>query len=806
MQKFLITSFCLFLFIGYSQKKTLVTKFTNETINIDGKDNEESWKTAAVAKDFITYEPDNGNPADPNRLTEVRVLYNNHEIFVYAKLFDSEPDKIMRELAKRDDFGSADFFGVTISGNNDGQQDFEFFVTAADCQGDANETASNGEDFSWDAVWESKAHITDFGWVVEIRIPYAALRFPSSNIQTWGINFFRNIQRTRQTNTWNPVSKSVGTYMQQAGILTGIENIKTPTRLFFLPYTSYYVNADAYQKTIGTLKGGMDVKYGINDAFTLDAILIPDFGQTALDQKTLNLGPFEQQFNENRSFFTEGTDLFSKGGLLYSRRIGGTPTVELALTDDEEIIKSPSIVGMINALKISGRTKSGLGIGLLNAVTENTMATVKNNITGETRREIVEPLTNFNVLVLDQRFRKNSSIAFVNTNVTRNGSYQDANVSALVWDLNTKANIYQFLGDFKFSYVDKITNVKRGVKTGLEFNKISGRWRAGIGGDLFTKDFDINDLGINYQTNYFDVYSNLSYRILQPTKHFNSLKIGFYPYLEFKKNTGKNMVNRFNFKVNLNTKKNNSAGFGLNINPFESYNFFEPRVDGRYSVFPKKIGVWAYISTNYNNKFAIDCNPSYTALNESGRNSYGVEISPRYRFNNKLSLIYNFNFFRQNNNKGWVDTDDFDTDPNNQDDIIYTNRTVVTYSNALTTKYSINSKMNIDLKLQQYWSYAENHNFYTLQNDGTLQDFANYTINKNSSYYNWNVDLSYSYWFAPGSQLSILYRNNASNFEREINKDLGKNITNLLNNDALNHTFSISVKYFIDYNKATHWF
>jgi hypothetical protein len=114
--------------------------------------------------------------------------------------------------------------------------------------------------------------------------------------------------------------------------------------------------------------------------------------------------------------------------------------------------------------------------------------------------------------------------------------------------------------------------------------------------------------------------------------------------------------------------------------------------------------------------------------------------------------------------------------------------------------------MNIDLKLQQYWSYAENHNFYTLQNDGTLQDFANYTDNKNSSYYNWNVDLSYSYWFAPGSQLSILYRNNASNFEREINKDLGKNITNLLNNDALNHTFSISVKYFIDYNKAVHWF
>ena len=117
----------------------------------------------------------------------------SYAVYFYAKLYDNEPEKIMRELAKRDGFGSADFFGVIINGNNDGQQDFEFFVTAANCQGDANESAS-GEDFSWDAVWESEVAITDFGWVVEMKIPYAALRFPPSKIQTWGINFFRNIQ------------------------------------------------------------------------------------------------------------------------------------------------------------------------------------------------------------------------------------------------------------------------------------------------------------------------------------------------------------------------------------------------------------------------------------------------------------------------------------------------------------------------------------------------------------------------------------------------------------------------------------
>jgi hypothetical protein len=179
-------------------------------------------------------------------------------------------------------------------------------------------TDVNGEDYSWDAIWTSKSRINDNGWVVEMKIPYAALRFTNNKIQTWGINFVRDIKRENAIYSWTNVDNKVGNIIQQAGILEGIENVKTPTRLFLMPYSSFYLNANGTQKTIGTLKGGMDIKYGINDAFTLDAILIPDFGQTKYDDKILNLGPFEQQFNENRAFFTEGTDLFNKGNLLYS--------------------------------------------------------------------------------------------------------------------------------------------------------------------------------------------------------------------------------------------------------------------------------------------------------------------------------------------------------------------------------------------------------------------------------------------------------------------------------------------------------
>lgn len=809
MKRVLFLSFLFICSISYGQKKVLQTKLVTADITIDGNLSEEGWTTVPVATDFVMFQPDNGKPIADNKKTEVRVLYDNDAIYIGALLYDDEPNKIFKEIAQRDDLGSSDFFAVFINGFNDGQQDFRFFVSAADGQLDCVATDSNGEDFSWDAVWESKAKITNVGWVVEMRIPYAALRFSAENKQTWGVNFFRNIQRDRQKYSWNFIDSKLGTFTQQTGILEGIENIKPPTRLFLLPYASYYADANATQKTKGTIKGGLDIKYGINDAFTLDVILVPDFGQTKYDDKILNLGPFEQQFNENRAFFTEGTELFSKGNLFYSRRIGGNPTLDFgtlqaSLPTDKEVSEYPSNVSLINAFKISGRTKNGLGIGVLNAVTENTVATVRDKNTGETTHVLVDPLTNYNILVLDQRFRKNSSVSLVNTNVTRDGSFYDANVSALVWDLNTKKNTYNLSGNLKYSYRNDLEQ-KQGVSTTLNLNETSGNYRSGIGADLVTKNYDNNDLGINFETNYYVLYGFTSYRILNPTKYFNSFNSAINVFSQFQKETGKIQGNNINMNVNLNNKKNHYFGFGIDYNALESYNYYEPRTENRYVITPEKIGGWFYFSSNYNYKFAVDFNPSYAKFNESGRNSYGFSLGPRYRFNDKFAMNYNFNFFRQNHNKGWVDSIDEDTNPSTPNTIIFANRHVISYSNSLSGKYSLNSKMNFNLSVRHYWSYAENENFLSLEQNGRLSDYPTYTENKNSSFNSWNVDLSYSWWFAPGSQLSVLYRNNAGNFDREINKKFENNVTHLLNNEALSNVFSVSVKYFIDYNQAKNW-
>jgi hypothetical protein len=794
---------CLLLqyILGFSQKKTLQTKFTTEKIILDGKQDETIWQTVPIATDFVMFQPDNGKPVPENKRTEVRVLYDNEAIYVSALLYDNEPNKILKEINKRDDFGTTDFFGVFINGYNDGQQNFQFFVNAANGQADCLATDNNGEDYSWDAVWESKALITSFGWAVEMRIPYAAMRFSSESKQTWGANFFREIRRDRQKYSWNFIDSKIGTFTQQNGILEGIQNIKTPTRLFFLPYASFYTYANADQKTYGEFKGGLDIKYGINDAFTLDAMLIPDFGQTKYDDRILNLSPFEQQFNENRGFFTEGTDLFSKGNLFYSRRIGGPPSYSPETETNEEIFEKPASVDLYNATKISGRTKGGLGIGYLNAITKKTYTTIKDTITQETRQVLVQPLTNYNVIVFDQRFHKNSSISLINTNVTRNGSFRDGNVSALVWDLNTTKNTYNLSGNFESSFVNDIENKKKGINTTLNFAETSGKYRYNLGTNLVTKDFDNNDLGINFETNYYSFNGLTSYRILSPTKIFNSFNTNINAYAQFQKETGKVQANEINLNVNSTTKKNNYIGFGINYRPVENYNYYEPRSDDRFSIDPTRLGGWISISTNYNNKFAIDINPSLAVLNESQRMTYGFYLGPRYRFNDHLALYYEFNFFRQNNNKGYVDSSSKNEDlaPNT---IIYANRNVVNYTNSLNGKYSLSSKMNFDLSARYYWSYTENKSFYELENNGRLTPYESYTENKNQNLITWNLDVSYNWWFAPGSQLTILYRSNAAKYDNLINKDFGNNYTNLLNNEDLSHVLSVSVKYFIDYNQV----
>lgn len=793
-------AFCL-SFFGYSQEIPIITKKSiyatknNENININGVFDELVWNNVKKAENFVTYQPDNGKPENPNLKSEVKIIYDDDAIYIAATLYDNEPDKILKQITERDEESVSDLFGVYINGNNDGQQDFRFFVTAAGGQLDCNATELNGEDYTWNAIWSSAVKITDLGWQVEIKIPYAAIRFPKASVQEWGINFTREIRRLRHTYTWNPVSNTAGTVFQQAGILKGIENIQTPVRLFLIPYSSFYINSFANQKPKGTLKGGLDLKYGINDAFTLDAVLVPDFGQTKFDDQILNLGPFEQVFNENRPFFTEGTDLFSKGDLLYTRRIGAAPQFIPETANNEELKNIPTTTNLLNALKVSGRNSDGLGIGFLNVITEKTIATLFNTDTNTSKEVVVSPLTNYNVTVFDQRFNQNSSVTFINTNVTRNGNYRDANVTGLVYNLNNKSNSYNVSGNTNLSsiYGD---NTKNGVYSYLSIGETTGNFRYALNTEYVSKDYDNNDLGINFRTNYYSLNTNSSYRLLKSTDKLNGFRVNLNTFAEFNNNTNELQNQNFNVNFNLTTKKNHAAGMSFDVRAFDVYDYYNPRAEGRFVIFPKSYSTSGFISSNYNNPFAFDVNLSLGKAATKNWWFYGIAISPRYRFNDKFSLIYETSVNKEYNDLGRVARD------NNV--IVFAKRDNYTIENSLQGKYAISSNMNFNLNVRHYLATSTNNAYLKLLDNGLVEAY-NYSGNRDSSFNSWNADLSYSWWFAPGSQMSVLYRSNAAIFDTIVNQKLTQGIKNVLNQETLNNTFSISLRYFIDYNQAKNW-
>ncbi|MEM9836049.1 MAG: DUF5916 domain-containing protein, partial [Bacteroidota bacterium] len=495
------------LLFGQADKKSLTATKTEINIKIDGILDEAVWDDTDRAEGFVTRRPEPGLPA--SQATSVSVIYSDQGLYVGARLYDTAPDSILNELTDRDNLGNTDFFGIIVDPYQSGFNGFEFLTTPGEVQFDAK-AVPNGEDTNWDAVWSTKSTITQDGWVVEMFIPFSALRFPKTAIQEWDLNFVRMIRRTGEQSFWSEIKPEIDGFMNQAGKLTNIRDIKAPFRLQLTPFATA---AGAMSNTPGEVDpksfgnsfgGGMDLKLGLSDAFTLDMTLIPDFSEARSDDNILNLGPFEQRFDEQRAFFTEGTELFNKGGFFYSRRVGGS-LFRLGdayddLADDEEVASVPGKAQLVNATKISGRTSNGTGIGFFNAIEKRSFATITND-KGESREVLVNPRTNYNVLVVDQNLPNNSSVTLINTNVMREGNSTDANVTGLVYDIHNKQNKYSVRG--KFGYSQRFTegNNETGHVANVRIQKISGNLQWHLGYNEESDTYNPNDLGILFNNN-----------------------------------------------------------------------------------------------------------------------------------------------------------------------------------------------------------------------------------------------------------------------------------------------------------------
>lgn len=813
-------------------RRQLAARRTPTPLKLDGLLDDAAWATAPVASQFIERRP---SPGRPERLpTEVRVLYDDAALYVGARMVEASPDSIKRELTQRDNGGNTDFFAIFLDPYRDHLNGYGFIVQSTGVQIDNRYSPANGEDGAWNAVWES--HVAPLpggkGWSVEIRIPYSAIRFAQAPVQTWGVNFMRQRKASNQQFFWNEVKPSVDGFVNQWGELTNLENLHPPLRLSLTPYVSAYANHYPYnvegkRNTSTSFNAGADIKWGINESFTLDATLIPDFGQTISDNQVLNLSPFEVQYQENRPFFTEGTELFNKGGLFYSRRVGAQPLgfggAGGQLGKGEFLYQNPGVTRLLNATKVSGRTGKGLGIGVFNAVSAASYATVQDSASGRQRELLTQPLTNYNIVVLDQSLPHNSYVSLINTNVTRAGTTYDANVTAGLFRFVDKKNQYAFNGQLNYSrrrgqnmYSETPVSDQNGYKYYLNYGRISGNWTWNVDHGIESDAYNPNDLGILFGNNNVSQSATVNYNKYQPFWKVNNLytTLSAYQSLLFRPLLYQDAGIYGSLNTTF-TKSFLSTGFNVNLD-LAKHDYYEPRtapLGGYFVRVPTSFNLGYFASSDYRKKLAYDVNIGIRpyALDDRfdrpRRYGFGLGLSPRYRVSDKLNFRYSFDYSLKVNQIGYVNDGLDPSQPIDQlygyilgPDVLLGRRRVSTFTNTLTTNYTFTNRLSFTMRVRHYVSTVHYLAFARLRPGGVEELLPGYQRSHDTSFSAFNVDAALVWWFAPGSQVSLVWKDATASYllGNEATPLYFDNLANVANTPH-NNNVSIKVLYYLDY-------
>lgn len=820
---------CCSCISAFTQSKNLVAVKASQVPVIDGILNESVWRDAPVANNFVQYSPNFGHK--PSVATEVHVLYDNSAIYIGAFLKD-DPKEIRQQITSRDGESrqNVDYFSIFFDTYNDQQNGFQFLVTPSNVQTDAKLSASPNVTFNefgdrtWDAVWQSKTSIKENGWVVEMRIPYISLRFAKKDLQTWGIQFMRFTRRNNEVSYWNKVDPNISGFVNQFGYYSEIKNIEPPLRLSFSPYltTGVRINPVGMGKRSEWLRnGGMDVKYGINESFTLDATLIPDFGQVVSDNVTNNLTPYEIKFNENRPFFTEGIELFNKAGLFYSRRIGTIPSQYDSINNfvgnnpKYEIIKNPALVQLYNAIKLSGRTKNKLGIGIFNAVTAPSISRLRNISLQRDSLITTEPLSNFNLIVLDQALRGRSSITFTNTNVIRNGKDRDANVSAFDWSLFNRSSNFQFSGTARYSkifgytpyygsihLVDDTVRLNGkvmikpygGYNTKLSFAKVGGTVQGSISGSIISNTYDPNDLAILQTPNIVNYYAGISYNQLTATENFITYRFSLNAkynllYKPYKYNQIEYWATTFLIFRNF-----WDVSINVGFQPKGAHDYFELRTAKKFLARPSFYYISAQGSSDSRKRLFFSYAFGYNKSDVQDGNYYYTGGGLRYRFSNRFTLSVDLARQDDQNQIGYAFRREANGDP------IVGYRKNVEISSVLSGIYNFTPRLNLTIRSRHYWNQVHYKNFFNADANGKLIP-RNFIPGQDENFNLFNTDAFLTWDFGLGSRMIVGWKN-------WLGDPYGiSSVKNYLEN--LNETFNashgnqVTVKliYFLDYNQ-----
>ena len=558
----------------------------DDPVTIDGKLSEDFWKTVPEVSGFTQLDPKEGT--EPSEKTVVHVAYDDNNVYVAARMFDSYPDSIQANLSRRDEDSNSDQFTVFLDPYNDKRTGYYFGITAAGTIKDGVLYNDDWNDNSWDGVWEGKVTRDSKGWIAEMKIPFSQLRFKSMNVQTWGVDFKRDIARRHETDYLVYIPKKESGFVSHFLDLKGIQNINPSTKLEIVPYvtskasyTSHSVGDPFNSGSLYNAGFGADLKYNLGSNLTLNAAINPDFGQVEIDPAVINLSDAETYFSEKRPFFVEGSSIFNFGyggsnsnwgfnwgspEFFYSRRIGANPHGN---TPTADFVDYPSGTHILGAAKITGKIGSSFNVGAIQSVTQREFADY--SLSGKTYQAEVEPLTYYGILrgqnefnsgrqglgfisTATQRFFKDSQLrnqlnqgaytggvdgwTFLDKNKTwvltgwGGYSYLKGDKQRMI-DVQESSQHYFQRPDSKTVSVDSSATSLSGYAGRFALNKQRGDsyFNAALG--VISPGFDVNDLGFLWRTNIINMHAVGGYRWRDPSSWYRSASVNLAAFRSY---------------------------------------------------------------------------------------------------------------------------------------------------------------------------------------------------------------------------------------------------------------------------------
>lgn len=547
-------------------------KITTKSPSIDGLLNDESWNAVEWSGEYTQHQPEFG--VAPLQQSTFKILYDDENLYLAFRCFDTEPDKIVKRMSRRDGF-DGDWIEINIDSYNDKRTAFSFTISASGVRGD--EFVSNdGQnwDTSWNPIWFAKTNVDTEGWTAEMRIPLSQLRYADKEEQVWGIQSTRRIFRNEERSTWQPIPQNAGVWVSAFGELRGLKGLKSQKQIEIQPYVvaqlerSEAVEGNPYATGSATrLSGGVDGKIGITSDLVLDFTINPDFGQVEADPSVVALDGFQVFFSERRPFFIENRNIFdynisergNNNTLFYSRRIGGNPNGYPSLNPGE-YADVPSNTSILGAAKFSGKTDKGLSIGILESVTSREYATIDNN--GNEREELIEPLTSYAVARLQQDFNEGNTYVggiFTATNraledtdldflhksaysggldfrhrwgtaqwvISGRGLFSQVNGSTTAITSTQRSLTHNFQRPFaEHLTVDTDARSLTGHAGALRVAKTGGNLNYDVDANWRSPNFETNDIGFLRNADEINTSGGVSYSIVQPFSVFRTMGFG----------------------------------------------------------------------------------------------------------------------------------------------------------------------------------------------------------------------------------------------------------------------------------------